>query len=115
VDLLKEANPDVRAAAADALGKLGAAEAVDALRPCSTTRCFPSVLPPPLRLPSGCERELVTGDNMRIGVLESGIPDNHFRLRVVADRDSRRYFSRPASLRRRDSPLVRMRISGLPG
>lgn len=41
VDLLREVSPDVRAAAADALGKLGAAEAVDALRPLLDDQVFP--------------------------------------------------------------------------
>jgi HEAT repeat protein len=41
VDLLQEINPEVRAAAADALGKLGAAEAVDALRPLLDDQVFP--------------------------------------------------------------------------
>jgi HEAT repeat protein len=40
VDLLKEFNPDIRAAAADALGKLGAADAVDALRPLLDDQVF---------------------------------------------------------------------------
>ncbi|MGE5360274.1 MAG: HEAT repeat domain-containing protein [Bacteroidales bacterium] len=41
VELLKESGPEVRAAAADALGKLGATSAVDALKPLVDDPVFP--------------------------------------------------------------------------